>query len=258
MAKVRSYPARELRRRRRAWMGRNVGILAVVSSGTLLLGATVSVLIAWTSEGQLQAYVLGALHVGLISVALHLVNAAFLANDSVAIHHLRGAWGEDNTRSELDRAKRKRLIWGSVDSIELRHGDIDHLVVTRRGGLVMIDSKWRNQIEERQHVSEMTRDASKAGARAAGVARHLLRRDGRAKHRDRVDPISVTPVVVVWGAARRSVPENQVVDGVHFVDGRRLISWLSSLDGHPVPEDAARDLIARLEDFRTTSGSAIS
>ncbi|WP_166389739.1 nuclease-related domain-containing protein [Nocardioides ochotonae] len=99
---------------------------------------------------------------------------AFLAHDAEAIWHVRGAWGEDNTRDELQRAKRKRLVWAWVDSVTLQAGDIDHLVVTRNGGLVAIDSKWRSKIND---AADMARAAQKVRLRAEGLTRDLLKGD---------------------------------------------------------------------------------
>ncbi|GAA3650920.1 hypothetical protein GCM10022237_08340 [Nocardioides ginsengisoli] len=217
------------------------------------IGAAITVLIAMTSSGPARAYLLGALHVGLVATFLHVLNAAFLAHDQEAIRHLRGSWGEDNTRSELQRGKRRRLLWGWVDSIELQAGDIDHLVVTREGGLVMIDSKWRNQVDT-ANVQAMAASAQRARRRAEGVARSLLSAERTHRHRARLQSVNVTPAVVVWGAARTGVPDDTVVDGVHFIDGRRLLTWIATLDGHSVPRDAARDILARLGEFRATSG----
>jgi len=138
------------------------------------------------------------------------LQAAFLAHDREAIWHLRGAWGEDNTRNELQRAKRNRLIWGWVDSITLQAGDLDHLVVTRHGGLVAIDSKWRNQ-HTADDALDMARGASKARLRVEGLAQTLLlSQRGGARHRARSNALTVRPVVVLWGAAQpRSSPSTR-------------------------------------------------
>ncbi|GAA4821205.1 hypothetical protein ACFQ0K_19380 [Nocardioides caeni] len=74
------------------------------------------------SDLSARWYVIGLLHAGLLAAALHLINSAFLAYEVTAIWQLRGAWGEDNTRSELRKAKRRRLVWGWVDSITLQDG----------------------------------------------------------------------------------------------------------------------------------------
>ena len=159
--------------------------------------------------------------------------------------------GEDNTRGELQRAKRKRLIWGWVDSVELQAGDIDHIVVTRHGGVIVIDSKWRNQIT-REGVPAMADSARRAAMRAEGVLRSVLRRESGARHRTRTQSVSVTAAVVLWGAARTDVPSDADVDGVRFLDGRQLLDWLAELDGHEVPRDAAHEAVKLLRDYRST------
>jgi hypothetical protein len=249
MTKTESYPARQLRRRRNAWMRRNVRIVVILVVGTLVLGAVSSVLLL-TTPMPVRLYLLGVTHAGMIAAGLHLMNSAFLAHDQQAVWQMRGAWGEDNTRSELQRAKRKRHIWGWVDSVELQAGDIDHIVVTRRGGVVIIDSKWRNQIT-REDVPAMADSARRAALRAEGVLRTLLKRESGAKHRTRAQPVSVTAAVVLWGAARTDVPNDANVDGVRFLDGRQLLDWLEQLDGHEVPRDAANDVLKLLTDYRS-------
>lgn len=86
-------------------------------------------------------YALGALHAIAVCAGIGMILFSFYVHDAEGIKQVRGAWGEENTRDELRLAKRKGLIWGWVDSITVSTGDIDHLVVTRRGGLVAIDSK---------------------------------------------------------------------------------------------------------------------
>ena len=230
-------------------MRRNAKIVALVVVGTIALGAFASVILL-TVPMPARLYVLGVTHAGLVAAGLHLLNSAFLAHDQQAVWQMRGAWGEDNTRSELQRAKRKRLIWDWVDSVELQAGDIDHIVVTRRGGVVVIDSKWRNQIAK-EDVPAMARSSRKAALRAEGVLRSVLKRESGARHRTNAKPVTVTAAVVLWGAARTGVPGNANVDGVRFLDGRQLLEWLAELDGHEVPRESARDVIKLLEDYRS-------
>ena len=191
-------------------------------------------------------------HAGLLAAALHLVNSAFLAHEASAVWQLRGAWGEENTRSELQRAKRRRLVWGWVDSISLQGGDLDHVVVTRSGGIVVLDSKWRSSIDA-DAVAEMTASAKKAAIRAQGLARSMLKSERGAKHRARSQPVTVDAAVVLWGAARAMVKDGREVDGVRFVDGRKLVDWLLHLDGPPVPPDAAKELIEQLKTYRAST-----
>jgi hypothetical protein len=158
--------------------------------------------------------------------------------------------GEDNTRSELQAAKRKRLIWGWVASITLQSGDIDHLVLTRRGGLVAIDTKGRTGAND---VFDRARAAHRAKSRAEALARTLLTRERGARHRSKDNPLSVTPVVVLWGAAQHTLPEDARCDGIEFIPGRSLKSWLAALDGEPVSKTEAADLHQRLENFRASA-----
>jgi hypothetical protein len=69
---------------------------------------------------------------------LHLLNTAVFAHEPRAIFQLRGAWGEDHTRTGLESARKGRLVWGWVDSIALQSPDLDHVVVTREGGVVVV------------------------------------------------------------------------------------------------------------------------
>lgn len=251
MASTKSYPARQLRRRRNAWMKRNVKVVTVIALGLLALcGLVTLLLLAIPTPGRL--YLIGLVHAGLIAAALHAVNSAFLAHDQEALWQMRGAWGEDNTRSELQRAQRKRVIWGWIDSVELQVGDIDHIVVTRRGGVVAIDSKWRNQVT-RESVPAMANSARRAAMRAEGVLRSVLKREGGARHRARAQSVSVTAAVVLWGAARTGVPSDANVDGVRFLDGRQLLDWLAELDDQQVSREAAHDVLKLLKNYRSTA-----
>lgn len=254
VTKFRPYSSREFRRRFVEWARRNLKAVAVLTTGTvgLLIGMTV-LLAALMPDSAFKWYVLGLLHAGVVAAYLYLLQAAFLAHDREAIWHLRGAWGEDNTRNELQRAKRKRLIWGWVDSITLQAGDLDHLVVTRHGGLVAIDSKWRNQ-HTADDALDVARAANKARLRAEGLAQTLLlSQRGGARHRARTNALTVRPVVVLWGAAQHNVPDAAEIDGIEFVSGRRLVAWLGQLEGHPVTKDAATELLKRLTDYRATA-----
>jgi len=99
----------------------------------------------------------------------------------------------------------------------------------------------------------MSRAALRAKSRAEGLARTLLKSERGARHRARVQPLTVTPVVVVWGAAQRTVPDGAVIEGVRFLAGRQLLPWLHALDGEAVPKDAARDVLDRLKSYRAAA-----
>ena len=258
MAKFAPYSRHELRRSLIEWVKRNIKVVLVATAGAIALICIESVvLLRLVPDTAFKWYLLGAVHVGVIAAFAHLLHVAFLAHDRRALMHMRGAWGEENTRDELKRARRRRLIWGWVDSISLRAGDIDHLVVTRRGGLVAIDSKWRNQ-HTSQDVAAMAQSAARVRLRAEGLTQTLLASERSARHRARANPLTVKPVVVMWGAAQDDVPVGATVDGIEFIAGRQLMKWLRQADGHPVSKDAARDVLERLTAFRRKASSTQS
>lgn len=252
MDKFDPYSQRELSRRRAAWLRRNRRLIALVVFGIVAIASLASGIVVMTFPGFLRWYALGLIHAGLVAAALHLLHTSFLALDRDALRHVRGAWGEDNTRTELQRAKRRRLIWGWVDSINLQVGDLDHVVVSRRGGLVAIDSKWRNDLTS-SDTAAMARAAHTAKARAEGLTRTLLRNERGARHRAKLQSVNVTPVIVIWGASAGTVPDNAIIDGVSFVAGRQLVAWLRQLETDVVSKEAAQDAIQRLEQFRETA-----
>lgn len=147
MPKYLPFSRRELRSRFATWAKKNWRTIGIFGVGLLLLLALETYLLLGLGERTAwKWYVLGIVHAGVIAAFLYALGATFIAHDREAIFHLRRAWGEENTRDELKRAKRKKVIWDWVDSVTLASGDIDHLVVTRAGGLVALDSKWRNQV----------------------------------------------------------------------------------------------------------------
>jgi hypothetical protein len=254
MAKHQPYSRHVLRALRADWRRRNRGFLAIaylILFG-LLVGLTVWTLV-FGRDSRAGWYVTGLAHGALICTFLYGLHTAFLLTDRDGIRQLRGAWGEENTRSELAAAKRRRLVWDWVDSISLDRGDIDHVVITRRAGLVVLDSKWRNQ-SNAQDVLDMAASARRVKLRAEGIARSILASERHARHRARIDAVQVRPAVVIWGAQQRELPDGSArVDGIDFVAGRNLHAWLRQLDGEPVSRHAARDLVRLLKTFRATT-----
>lgn len=246
------YSRRELRRQRKDWLRRNLVLVACFAAGTFAILVLLTVCLLAVPHPSIRWYAIGTAHVALGAMAFHLVNTAFVAHTGGAVHQIRGAWGEEATRSELVTARRRRRIWGWVDSIRLRDGDLDHLVVTRSAGVVVIDSKWRTRAIRPDEADRMAESAQRAATRAEGVLRSKLGRE-RGAHRARVPSFTVTPVVVVWGVAQDDLPPYAERVGVRFVRGRHLQEWLRSLEGEPVPKDVARDLIARIQEFRESA-----
>lgn len=252
MRKAKSFPSRELRTRRRGWLRRNRWLVALIVGGSLLIGGILILLVSRGEHWDWQSYAVGALSATLVAATVHVVNTMFLVHDQGAIRQLRGAIGEDNTRDELRSAARRRLIWDWVDSVELRAGDLDHVVITRRGGVVVIDSKWRNEVSRRD-IEDMARSARRAATRAEALFASVLTAERRARHRRRANPVKVVPLVVLWGGAQSEVPEGFEIDGVRIVDGLSLRAYLRSLGGAEITRSEARDAMSALRSFRKTS-----
>src|SRR4051812_8542223 len=102
VTKFKPYSRREFRRRFAHWARRNARLIAVLTAGlVVLLAVEPFLLVGVGASGPVSWWLLGAGQAGIVGLYMHLLHNAFLANDREAIWHLRGAWGEDNTRSEL-------------------------------------------------------------------------------------------------------------------------------------------------------------
>lgn len=252
MGDIKPFSRRQLGHRRRAWIRKNALLLTLAAVAAVAMAPILSGVLYILPLGGVRWYAIGWAHAGAAAAFLHLINTAFFAHDREAITHVRGAWGEDNTHSELTIAKRRRLIWDWIDSITLQSGDIDHLVITRRGGVLAIDSKWRNAVVP-DDIEAMAASARTAANRATWLTQTLLAADRTARHRAKVRPLHVTPLVVVWGSAQHDVPPCYQRDGVSFVAGRRLRTYLRSAAGEEIDRQAAHDLARRLTEYRRTA-----
>jgi hypothetical protein len=238
------YSRLEFRQRLKTWIRINIKFLGYYTLGLVAVIALEVAILSTVKAEPLRWWMLGAVPMAAVAAYLHLLHVAFLTSDGQAILHLRGAWGEDSTREELRRAKRKGLVWGWVDSIGLQYGDIDHLVVTRSGGLVAVDSKWRSRVAD---PTDMARAAQRVRLRAEAITRDLLKGDSHGSRRARVNPLQVRAVVVLWGAAQHDVPAGATIDGIEFIAGRKIMDWLAQLDGQSVDKAAAKDIVRSLE-----------
>lgn len=250
------YSRREMRRLQREWRRRNWQRLALAT--LMFIGAAVlitAVFVAIGTPSSFRWYFLGVLHAAMAGGYYWLMSMAVLASDQDAIRHLRGAWGEEATRDELKRAKRRRIVWDSVDSIGLQRGDLDHVVVMRRGGLVVLDSKWRNAATADDRAA-IVRAAQRTKSRCQSLTAQELGKNREARHRARTHAFEVRSAVVVWGALQHEIGEAREVDGVDIVPGQKVVKWLRSLDGDSVSKDAARDVVQKLREYRATSWEA--
>jgi len=252
MGKVKGYPQERLRAQFATFIRTNARLLtAVVTFLLIIVGLGTFFIWSKSPHTMLTGYVLGAIHVGAIASIFYTLRMTFFASDGSAIHQLRGSLGESNTRDELKRAQRRRIIWGWVDSIAVQGGDIDHLVITRQGGLVAVDSKWRSNVKWGE-VQASAEAADRARRRASMVLRHLkyMSREHQARHRDEIVAVTVAPLVVVWGSAQKDVPAGAKIEDVPFVAGRALLEWLRSVEGSPIDRRSAKHLQRDLENFR--------
>ena len=100
MARYHPYSRRVWRSRLVAWARRNrrliAGATAIVIG--LIVAETVLVIVILTPTA-FTWWLLGVFQATVVAAYLHFLHSAFLATDREAIWHLRGAWGEDNTRS---------------------------------------------------------------------------------------------------------------------------------------------------------------
>jgi hypothetical protein len=252
MAKYRPYSRRVLRQRLRTWLAAYAREVAVASlAAVLIIAVEALLLLGLGTPGPFQWFFLGAISTLLVGVLVAGLGLGFLVSDPVAIRQLRGAWGEENTREELRRARRRGHIWGWVDSVTLAVGDVDHLVVTRHGGLIAIDSKWRTRVDSAGRDA-MVREANDSRRRAEGVVRTVLSWERSGRRADGTS-LRVRPAVVLWGSSQSSLPDGATFEDVEFVRGRDLVRWLETLGGDAVDQGPAEALLTSLEKYRAAA-----
>jgi hypothetical protein len=193
-----------VRRAARRFLQTNAWPLLVIA------GSTVAGCLAlwWMFDGFLAGLFTGVLATSMVAM----LGLIFLVVSGTTFQ-VSGAMGESNTADLLRAAARRKEILGWVDNLEIASGDVDHLVVTR-AGIVVIDSKWHSHGLDK---SRLEADAAAALASAAH-ARNILR---AVHHR----PPVVTTLVVVWGGDQDAARGQQHL-GVDFVSGQELKAWL--------------------------------
>lgn len=227
----RSFPRRLLRRGLWRWLLGNVKGLTALALGFIpLVAVTMWILPTAYARGLVQGVLVAAL-VGSV-LLMYLMT-------SEGTYHLGGAWGEDNTRSELKTARKRGLIWGAVDSIEVGGIDIDHLVIAP-GGALAIDSKWHFGELRRTSLERDTWRAKEGARKAASVLRSAHIRT----------PMEVSPLVVVWGRGQREIPAEGIeFNGVQIVAGADLRKWLERVRHGKIAQDNAESVLAAVESF---------
>jgi hypothetical protein len=61
---------------------------------------------------------------------------------------------------------------------------------------------------------------------------------------------------MIWGPAQHKMRDGGQVAGIPFVGGRRLISWLTDVNGEQVSKAAAKEIISELKKFRASAHEA--
>lgn len=215
-----SFPREEFNRLRRHWVARHRWLISAIALLAILFVIGQGAWIVAGGAGSLTAYIVGITSGLILAIVPFVLTVAFLIHERTSIWQLRGAWGEENTRDVLAQARRRRKILGWVDSLTLQHGDLDHLVLTRSGEFILIDSKWRSA-GGLESAAEMARSCQRGRVRAEGVLRSVLNPE-RGSHRAKGSGTPVTAIIAIWGTAQSELPPGATIDGIEFVGGRDL------------------------------------
>jgi hypothetical protein len=227
------YSRRRYRNALRRWLLANWLPLAVAMAIFALTMAAMPLFV--------DGYILGAIHGLLVGLLVLAITTSFLVHTNSA-GQLAGAWGEEFTREELAKAKRRRLIWGWVDSIERNGADVDHLVLMRSGNVVAIDSKWRRDADDEDRLHADAEAAKRSARRAAAVLSQLE------------STKSVRALVAVWGAAQRDL-HGRKVGGIEFISGRKIRAWLREHQTKPCDRSTADNLLRELKSHQRSATS---
>lgn len=202
----------------------------MLALGTGVACATFSLLL----DGYLEGLFTGVFATTIVAM----VGLLFLLVSGITFQ-VSGAVGESNTTDVLRAARRRKDILGWIDNVEIESGDVDHLVLTP-AGILVIDTKWHSH---GLGVPKLEADAL-ASLASAARARNILR---AVHHR----PPAVTPIVVVWGGDQAQA-DGQWHLGVEFVSGQQLRGWLRARvkTGNSLNESQARALLSELESFK--------
>lgn len=225
------YARRAYRRTLRRFLVRNrYGLLTLTAGYALIM-----VVLGLVQDAYVLGLAQGAFTVAFVAMVL----IGFMAATG-SMWQMTGAWGEDNTRDVLRWAKRRGLVFGWVDNVEVEGGDVDHLVATS-SGWIALDSKWHSVTLDGRVVARDAERTIKAARRAALILRSL-------NH-----PAPVRPVAILWGGSRDEIPDkHRVAHDVEFVSGSYFKQWLRELPSGGSDKAAAEAVLRELRAFRDT------
>lgn len=149
---------------------------------------------------------------------------------------LTSAPGQEQTRSVLRAARRRRALLGWLPGLPTGTGPTFDLVLTRDGPIAVESLLSTGDLSPThvEGVASRARDAAREAESVLGAAGCFY---------------AVPPVVAVWGGDAYAVPSGGgVLHGVLFLRGRELRPWLSRERARARVLSAvdARDLIVRL------------
>jgi Ca2+/Na+ antiporter len=164
-------------------------------------------------------------------VAFGFLMTAFLALRDAPPHHIEnwrtGAEGERRTARQLSKLRSEG--WRPLHDLATKRGNRDHVVVGP-GGIYLLDTKtYGGRVAINGNAIQVTRIDNDRGhysspqlvqpmrRAAVELSKDIKQHGGEGKW--------VHPVVVIWAKFEQRVVE---VDGVTFVHGDDLVSWLHS------------------------------
>jgi hypothetical protein len=235
MARRRSYAQRRLRTALRRF---------AVDARWPLLGATLTlvVLIAVEYALQMPRFLFGLIVGALVSGLGWYFWLIFLMS-SGNVFLLAGIWGEKFADEELRKARKRGLVYGHLNNIEIGGFDIDHLAVAPGGVLAFETKAHMVQLDD----ARLRGDISQAVAAARKASLVLRSRHVKIPH-------DVTPVLLLWGRRNTSaLPTHGVlIDGVRVLAVADLSNWLKDHQTGEVSRAEAGQILARLTAFRLT------
>lgn len=132
--------------------------------------------------------------------------------------------------------------WLATHNLTFYDGDVDHVVVTP-SGVLAVETKYRHGQADAGRRAAREHDDLQAARRAGRRTRNVLRSLGHS--------VPVTPVLVVWGKGRPTLPEGyRRADDVVVVDGEHPWMWSRLFDAPLVPPATRTAIGAALTDFQ--------
>mgnify|MGYP000853334543 CR=1 FL=1 len=169
---------------------------------------------------------------GVVTAAAWFCHYTFIVTTGAAAK-LAGIDAEEVTTQELHKLRRHG--WRFVNHVTIEFGDVDHALVGP-GGIFAIETKRRSDWP-RANLAELVTQAKR------GAERLRPRLGAKAS--------APTPLVAAWGSkARETFPEPCTIDGVVFVAGRQLTTYLRGRPATLTAEETELALTTLIDNVR--------